>query len=141
GEPRGDAANQVLDKTRIVVGALRDVFLIRALQDAVQLGGRFLLGDAQQLGDEHVLTRPYIDRDDRTLIVRAVRGNLFRARTQRRYRNRHADRVGIAAVDELRGQAHVVVQQTRDAGDRRGLAHEKGKREFDARARRIESHD
>ena len=55
GQPRGDAAHQVLDEARIVVGALGDVFLVGALQDAVELARRLFLGDAQQLVDEHRL--------------------------------------------------------------------------------------
>ena len=52
GEPRRDAAHEVLDELRVVVRALGDVLLVGALQDAVELARRLLLGDADQLGDE-----------------------------------------------------------------------------------------
>ena len=45
----------------------------------------------------------------------------------------------IAAVDKLGGESHVVVEETRDTGHRRRLAHEERKGELDARARRVEA--
>ena len=54
-QARGDVAHHVLDELRIVVGALGDVLLVRALEDAVQLAGGFALGDLDQLLDPDVL--------------------------------------------------------------------------------------
>ena len=67
GEPAGHAAHQVLDEARIVVRALGDVFLVGALQYAVELARRLLLGDAQELGR----ARP--SRCVRTVIVTVER--------------------------------------------------------------------
>ncbi len=53
-EPHGHIAHHVLDELRIVVGALGDVLLVGALEDAVQLAGGLGLGDVDQLLDPDV---------------------------------------------------------------------------------------
>ena len=104
-QPRRDVAHQVLDELRVVVGALGDVFFIGALEEAIELAGGFLFGDANDLGEVERRARRDGDRHRRALVVRAVFGDLLRARAQRRDRHRDRDVLPIPAVDELAGEA------------------------------------
>src|SRR6185369_3573597 len=92
GEPRRDAARQILDEFRVVVGALGHVLLVGALEQPVELAGRFLLADANDLAQEYRRARRHGDRYGRALVVRSVLGDLLRAWTKRRHRDRDLDR-------------------------------------------------
>ena len=70
-QPHGDVAHHVLDELRIVVGALGDELLVRALEDAVQLARGFALREFDQLFDPDVSLQPRLDGDVRALVVRA----------------------------------------------------------------------
>src|SRR5207249_8216411 len=93
-EARGDVADEVLDELRIVVGALGHELFVGALQQSIELARCFRLGNPDQLGDADRACRPpaaHADRDVRALVVRAVLGDLLRARTQAGYRSGDAE--------------------------------------------------
>jgi hypothetical protein len=71
-EPRRDITHHVLDELRMIVGMLGHVFLIGALQDAVELRGGFALGDVDEFLEPDVALQLRGDGDVRALIVRAV---------------------------------------------------------------------
>jgi len=71
-QPYRDVAYHVLDEFRIVVGALGDEFLVRALENAVQLARRLTLGQLDQLFDLYVGLEPRLDGHVRTLVVGAT---------------------------------------------------------------------
>ena len=141
GQALRDAAHQVLDEPRVVVRAFGHVLLVGALQDAVELARRLFLGDPQELVHEHRRVAAHGDRHRRALVVRAVLGDFLRARAQRRHRHRDGDGAHVPAFGELGGEPDLVVEQARDAGDRRRLADEERERELDLPARRIQPHD
>src|SRR6516225_2640261 len=70
-------AHQVLRELGILVGALRHVLLIRALEKTVDLTRGVALGNQNQLIGAHVTNELGLNSDVRALIVSAVGGDLF----------------------------------------------------------------
>src|SRR5665213_772195 len=130
-QPHGDVAHHVLDELGIVIGALGHVLLVRPLENAPQLARGFALGDIDEFLDPHVLAQPHPDAHVRALVVGAAIGNLLRAWAQAGDRHHDLDaHAGLAMVD-LADQRGVVVHEALDAGHRRALHDEIGKRHLD----------
>ena len=128
----GDVAHHVLDELRIVVGALGNVFLVRALEQAVQFAGGLRLDGLDQLLQPERPAQGDPDRDVRALVVGAVVRDALGAGAEAGDRDDHGGAQPRRAAVPAAGQAHLVVEVALHAGDRRGLAHEEREGHLDA---------
>src|SRR5688572_9977567 len=124
-------AHHVLDELRIVVGALGDELLVRALEQAVQLARALLLDEVDDLLDPDEIVRARADGHVRALVVRAVGGDLLRAGAQARHRDDDLHRERLPALLQLPVERHFVVHQALDARYRRRLLDEIRERHLD----------
>src|SRR4029079_1393666 len=133
-QPRRDAANEILDEARALIGTLGDEFLVGALEQTIKLARGFGFGQRDQLRQRErgARFRPNGQRQMRALVVRAVVGNLLRARAQAhdRYDERRLDRA--LARRRVGSQLHLVVHHALRTGHRRALAPEPRKGDVDA---------
>ena len=130
-ELEGDVAHHVLDELRVLVGALGDPFLVGSLERRPDLGRCRILGEAHQLAPRQLGQRLDPDRHVGALVVRAVVGDLLRARAERLDRNDDLDPDRRCTRTRLGDQAALVLEQALDARDRRALAQEKRERSLD----------
>ncbi|KGX49625.1 hypothetical protein Y025_5572 [Burkholderia pseudomallei TSV32] len=74
----------------------------------------------------------------RALVVRAVLGNLLRARAKARHRHKHLREHACEPVAHVARQRHLVIEQAAHARHGRRLVHEIRKRHLDAPRPRLE---
>jgi hypothetical protein len=122
-----DIAYQILDELRVVVGALGDVFFVRALEQSVQLAGRRSFGDRDQIVGLEMRGERGRDGHGRALVVGTVVRNFLRARAQAGHRHGHLHRKSDVVHAALGAQTDVVIHQTLDVRHRRPLGDEIGK--------------
>src|SRR5574338_491173 len=138
----GDVAHHVLDELRIVIGALRYVLLVRALEQTIDLARGLAFDQLYRVLDPQVVVEHGRHGDVRALVVRAVSGDLLRAGTQAGHRHHelHGKDV-VAALADFTDEGDLVVHQAPDAGNRCGLVDEIGEGHLDVAGLRLEALD
>src|SRR5256885_7855948 len=129
-EARPDLPDQVLDEARSRVGALGDVFLVRPLEDRVEVAGGARFDERDEVLDPEELREPDLDPDDAALVVRGALADRLAARTQAG--DRHLDaypEIGLLLrpdPPDPRAQRAGKVDEAPAAGDGAGLLDEVG---------------
>ena len=134
----GDVAHHVLDELGIVVGALGHQFLVRTLEQPVELARSLLLDHVDDVLDPDEAVGARRDRHMRALVVRAVGRNLLRARAQARHRHQDFHGETPLALVDIGDEGNVVVHQALDLGHRRRLVDKIGKIHLDVAGLRLE---
>src|SRR5258706_2198626 len=137
-EQRRHVAHHVLDEFRIVVGALGHEFLVRALEQPVQLARGLLLDEVEHLLDPDEVRGLGGDRDMRALVVRPVIRDFLRAGAEPGHRYQHLHGEALPLLGDLADESDLVVHQAAYARYRRLLLDEVGKAHLDAALLRLE---
>src|SRR5216684_6462297 len=109
--------DQVLHEPGPLVGALGDPLLVRALEQRVEVAGRALLDQGDQVLQPEEAREPDLDAHQAALVVRPVAADRLAARAEAGHRHfhrhpqlvgarGHAGAVGAGVVDQALGAAH-----------------------------------
>lgn len=126
---QGDIADEILDKNRIGIRPLGDVFFIHTLEQAEKFAAGGILDQADQILDPDKLPEADGQRHLPALIVRARLADGLGTGAQRGDRNTHThDEIHVLAIPGG-GKTRGVVEQTASTRNRSRLFQEKRKLE------------
>ena len=130
----GNIPHQIFDENRIRISLLGDMFFIRTLEQAEQLGARGLLGKAHHVFDPQRLRAANGKCHMPALVVRASRADRLRARAQGGDWNDCGDHKIHASVFQGRAEAHGVIHQSDRTAHGSFFTKKKRKFDFEMRA-------